>query len=191
MSLLLGAWLMGTIVAGFVAAENFWIIDRLLDQGAHPAFVRDLERLDAQTAPGEGRTLLRYLSSEMNRLYFRAWGGMEGIFGIALLAMALRSRQKRLIVGFALMLALVAATELFLTPRIVDVGRTLDFVPRDPVPPQLATFGMLHGAYSTLDLAKLLVGCWMVWLLLRPARGQSEPRPPGSGGVSPVQSHRP
>jgi len=168
-SLLLGGWLLGTIVVGFVAAENFWIIDRLLASEAHPAFERGIAALDAQTAAGEGRTLLRYLSSEMNRLYFRAWGGCEALLALALVLLAFGIRDKRLRIGFSVMLALVAVTELFLMPRIVEVGRALDFVPRSPAPPALATFGMLHAAYSALDLIKLLVGFSMAWLLLRPA----------------------
>lgn len=179
MSLLLGAWLMGTIVAGFVAAENFWIIDGLLERGAHPAFARDIAQLDGQTSPGEGRTLLRYLSSEMNRFYFRAWGGCEAILGIALVAMALRSRQKRLIIGFALMLALVAVMELFLTSRIVEVGRSLDFVPRNPPPANLAKFGILHAAYSILDLVKLAVGIWAAVQLLGTQAGGTSPTASG------------
>jgi hypothetical protein len=168
MCLLLGGWLLGTIVVGFVAAENFFLIDRLLaSPAAHSAFHRDIAQLDASLGAEEGRILLRYLSSEMNRFYFRVWGGVEALLGIVLLLLAARSREKRLVIGFSLMLTLVAATELFLTPQIVSVGRALDFVPRHPAPPNLATFGMLHGAYSTVDLIKLLVGFWMAWLLIR------------------------
>jgi hypothetical protein len=43
----------------------------------------------------------------------------------------------------------------------------LDFVPRDPPPPQLGRFGMLHGAYSALDLIKLLIGIWLTVRLVR------------------------
>jgi hypothetical protein len=173
MSLLLGAWLIGTIVVGFIAAENFWIIDRLLVTSLNPAFHKDVGLLPA----GEARAMLRYLVSEQNRFYFVWWGWAEIILGLASLLMALRSKNGRMAAGFALMLAITVAMQIYLTPRIVEVGRALDFVPRDPAPPQLATFGMLHAAYSTLDLIKLFVGFWMAWCLLRPASSESEPRP--------------
>ena len=163
MSLLLGAWLAGTIVVGFVAAENFWIIDRLLATSLSPGFHKDVGMLPA----GEARAMLRYLVSEQNRFYFVWWGWAEAILGLVLLAMALRLRRGRLAMGFILMLTITVAMQLYLTPRIVLVGRVLDFVPRDPAPPQLATFGLLHAAYSTLDLVKLMAGFWLAWLLIR------------------------
>jgi hypothetical protein len=91
--------------------------------------------------------------------------------------MALTSKSGRLAAGFAVMLVITIAMQLYLVPRIVDVGRTLDFIPRDPAPPQLSTFGILHAAYSALDLIKLLVGFWMAWCLLRSSSSQSEPLP--------------
>ena len=177
---------------GFIAAENFWIVDRLLATSLHPAFHKDVEQLPI----GEARAVLRYLVSEQNRFYFVWWGWAETVLGLGCLALALRSKNGRLALGFAVMLVITAAMQLYLTPRIVEVGRALDFVPRDPAPPQLSTFGILHAAYSTLDLIKLFVGFWMAWCLLRPANAPSEPpidrlravseverRPRGSGGA--------
>lgn len=166
MSFLLGGWLIGTILVGFIAAENFWIIDRLLLTSLHPTFHEDVGMLPA----GEARALLRYLASEQNRFFFVWWGWAEAVLGIALLLMAACSKSGRLLLGFALMLALVAASQLYLTPRIVEVGRSLDFVPRLPPPPNLRSFGMLHAAYSAMDLIKLTIGGWMSWLLLRQSK---------------------
>jgi len=166
MSFLLGAWLLGTILVAFIAAENFWIIDRLLATSLHPVFHETVSLLPV----GEARALLRYLASEQNRFFFMWWGWAEAVLGIALLAMAARSGSGRLLLGFALMLALVASTQLYLTPRIVEVGRSLDFIPRELPPPNLRTFGMLHAAYSAVDLLKLLAGGWMTWVLLKQSR---------------------
>jgi hypothetical protein len=41
------------------------------------------------------------------------------------------------------MLALVAAMLVCLSPQIVSLGRSLDFVPRDPAPPGLRRFWIL------------------------------------------------
>ena len=166
MSFLLGGWLIGTIFVAFAAAENFWIIDRLLLTSLHPTFHEYVGVLPA----GEARAMLRYLASEQNRFFFVWWGWSEAVLGIALLMLAARSKSGRLMLGFALMFALVAATQLYLTPRIVEVGRSLDFVPREPPPPNLRSFGMLHAAYSVTDLIKLVIGGWMAWLLLRQSK---------------------
>jgi hypothetical protein len=163
MALLLGSWLLGTILVAGMAAENFWMIDRLVGSDGHPSFHEKVVALP----PGEAREMLRYLSSELNRFWFQIWGWAEACFAVALLAMATRLKHRKLLSGFALMLAAVALTNFYLTPRIIEVGRALDFVPREPPPPSLAEFGRLHAAYSILDLAKLLVGFWMAIALLR------------------------
>ena len=176
MSHLLGAWLAGLVVVGFVAAENFWIVDRLLATSLNPSFHKDVGFL----AAGEARAMLRYLVSEQNRFYFVWWGWAEVAFGVALLVISLRVRERGLIIKVAILLALTAIMQFYLTPRIVDVGRTLDFVPREPAPPQMATMiasvGWLHAAYSTLDLVKLGVGICLGWSLIQgKLRGKNPP----------------
>jgi hypothetical protein len=170
MALLLGAWLIGMIIVGFIAAENFWIIDRLLATSLNPSFHKDVGLL----AAGEARALLRYLVSEQNRFYFVWWGWAEIVLGLLLLGIALRLRDGRFASGIAAILVITAVMQLYLTPRLVVVGRALDFVPREPAPPQLATFGWLHAAYSTLDVVKLLLGFWLAWSLLRSQSAASD-----------------
>ena len=186
MALLLGGWLAGIILVGFMAAENFWIIDRLLATSLSEPFHRSVSQLPA----GEARAMLRYVASEMNRLFFIWWGWTEAALGLALLVMAIGIRNRRAASGVAAMLGLVAAMQLYLTPHIVELGRALDFVPREPPPPGLSTFGWLHAAYSLLTLVKLAAGIWVAIVLVRSepsengpladARGsdsESEPRP--------------
>ena len=167
---LLGAWLLGTVLLGAVASENFFMIDRLLDASSpsssrsHPSFKRDA----AQLPPGEARVMLRYVSSELNRFYFNVWGWFElGLASLAVLFAVRGSLPRRITVGFGVMLALVAVMTLYITPRITEVGRGLDFVPRNPAPPSLAEFGMLHAAYSFMDLAKLGIGIWLAVAMMR------------------------
>ena len=63
------------------------------------------------------------------------------------------------------MVGLVALTIVWLTPEIVSVGRSLDFVPRTPAPPALQRFWMLHGVYTLLEGCKLVVGVIVaVWI---------------------------
>jgi hypothetical protein len=65
----LGVWLAGTILVSVVAAQNFFTIDRLLAESPNATFMSLVERIGRS----EARDLLRYLSSELNRLYFQMW----------------------------------------------------------------------------------------------------------------------
>src|SRR5262245_61610148 len=115
----MGAWLMGTICTSIVATENFYTIDRLLVARANPAFAAAIDRLGSPA----GRDLLRYLSSELNRLYFQMWNVAQIVLGgVALWLVAGRARQ-----GVMLMIAIVAVMLASLMPAIVSLGRSLDF----------------------------------------------------------------
>jgi len=70
---LLGAWMAGTICVSVVATQNFYTIDRLLAARANEEFAAVADRLGAT----ESRDFLRYVSSELNRLYFQLWNGAQ------------------------------------------------------------------------------------------------------------------
>lgn len=172
--ILLGAWLTGTCVVAWVAAQNFFMIDRLLDEPTSAAFAAAVDKLPQ----GEARMTLRYLSSELNRYYFSAWGWIGIGLGFALLGISTKlespppdedgsPRRKQLRIGFGLMTAISAALVLYLTPQIVDVGRQLDYVLPTATHAARAPFGKLHGLYSSLELLKLLIGLWMCIVLTR------------------------
>jgi len=158
----MGAWVMGTICTSIVATENFYTIDRLLAARANPAFAAAVDRLGAP----EGRDLLRYLSSELNRLYFTLWNVAQLVLG----GLALWLIDRRARGGVIAMLAIVAAMLAYLTPSIVSLGRSLDFVPRDPSPPGMQRFWMLHAAYTSLEMIKLFVGGLVTLWIVRDDR---------------------
>jgi len=150
---ILGAWIAGSICMSVVATENFYTIDRLLASRANPVFAAALDRLGAV----EARDLLRYLSSELNRLYFQLWNGAQIVLGVVALWLIAGS-AKWVKWGVAAMLATVVLMLVYLTPQIVTLGRSLDFVPRDPAPPGMSRFWVLHAAYTSLEMLKLVVG---------------------------------
>ena len=163
-ALLLGGWLLGTLLVAGVATGNFLLVDRILRASGPAQFQKDVQTL----SPEEARLFLRHLSSELNRFYFRWWGWIEMLLGGTLLAVAALSlRDRTLTFGLALMTLVALVMVFYITPEIIRVGRGLDFVPRQPPPPDLALFGRLHAAYSILDLSKLLVGIWMAVRLVR------------------------
>jgi hypothetical protein len=166
----MGAWLMGSICTSIVATENFYTVDRLLAGPSGAAFVAMVQKL----GPPSARELLRYLSSELNRLYFQIWNVAQLGLGAGALWLLAGSRKQdpayRVIVA---MLAIVVLMLAYLTPAIVSLGRELDFVPRDPAPPGLSRFWLLHAAYTSLEMVKLAAGLLAAGLIAR----RSSPAP--------------
>jgi hypothetical protein len=173
---ILGAWIAGSICMSVVATENFYTIDRLLGSRANAAFGAAVDRLGAV----EARDLLRYLSSELNRLYFQLWNGAQIVLGVLALWLLSGStaqplgRDKKAKWGIAAMLAIVVLMLAYLTPAIVTLGRSLDFVPRDPAPPGMSRFWILHAAYTSLEMLKLVIAL-LVAISLAKQRGERLP----------------
>ena len=160
---ILAAWIASTLVLGAVATQNFRMIDRLISAPSP-----ELSSAIAPLGNDQARTVLRYLSSELNRRYFSAWGLIQLALGVVVLAgaLGLRPMDRAGTIGAAALLTLVVAQGL-LNWSIVPLGRMLDFLPRDPAPPMMARFQRLHLAYTSLDALKLI---FCVWLLIRWSR---------------------
>jgi hypothetical protein len=158
----LGAWIAGSICMSVVATENFYTIDRLLAARANPAFASAVDRLGSVDA----RDLLRHLSSELNRLYFQLWNGAQIVIG-GFVLWAIAGSPKSVKRGVIVMLAIVAVMLLYLTPSIVTLGRSLDFVPREPAPPGMSRFWVLHAAYTSLEMIKLVLSVIVAAALAR------------------------
>jgi hypothetical protein len=161
---LLGVWLTGTILLAFVATQNFATVDRILAQPT-PQAATQLSALPHDTM----RPLLRHLSSELNRLYFFAWGVAQVAFGLLLLILLLGLNRRWEAVLVAVMLAIANAQLLWMTPRITEIGRALDFVPRNPLPssaePMMAEFWRFHAAFTGSDMVLMALGLMAAWRL--------------------------
>src|SRR5262249_13181337 len=149
----MGAWIAGSICSSIVATENFYTIDRLLASSPNAAFAHAVQQLGQPQA----RDLLRYLSSELNRLYFQMWNVAQLALGAIVLWSVARQTPRAATVVVA-MLAAVVLMLVYLTPSIVSLGRELDFVPRNPEPPGMRRFWILHAAYTSLEMLKLAAG---------------------------------
>jgi hypothetical protein len=157
----MGAWTMGSICTSIVATENFYTIDRLLETTTKAEFYAAVQTL----GHGPARDLLRYLSSELNRLYFQMWNIAQLALGV--LALWLAGRAPRIRCGILTMIGIVVLMLAYLTPQIVSLGRRLDFVPRDPAPRGMQRFWILHAAYTSLEMLKLVVGLVVTWWIAR------------------------
>ena len=159
----MAVWLTGTVAMAVVATQNFYTIDRLLQARPNPVFAADIEKMGHDAT----RELLRYLSSELNRLYFQYWNVASLAVGILSLWLAVKlPAAEKPKWGIVSMLGIALFLTVLITPFILSVGRSIDFVPRDPPPPGLRTFGLLHATYTVFDGLELILGILVTtWLV--------------------------
>jgi hypothetical protein len=160
--LVMGMWIAGSLAMLVVATQNFRTVDRLLAASTNATFSSQVKTIGQPAA----RELLRYLSSELNRLYFQIWNVTQVVLGLIALWLTWRSAATARW-GVVAMLVVVAVMTVWLQPEITAVGRSLDFVPREPPPPALGRFWVLHGVYTALELGKLVVGIVVTFLMGR------------------------
>jgi hypothetical protein len=150
---ILGAWIASTLCMWFAATRSFATVESVRKR-AEPQFVEITKPLgEAPT-----RVVLRYMASEINRTLFWGYGAVQIGFGALLFLLVLRqSPRHTLDIGLvATMLTLSIILTLVITPMVTSVGRSIDFLPRNPPPPIMPRFWMLHGSFTSLDGVKLL-----------------------------------
>lgn len=159
--LLLGLWLGLVIASWAMASASFRTVDRVLGPAANPELGRRLAPLTSD----DRRMVLRHLASELNRWMFGAGGLAQAVLAVCVVALAWRSPGA----GRSLLLAAAALVlaQLIAARSIVDLGRSIDFMPR-PLPTDLGRrFGSLHAAYVLSDLAKAGLLVAAAWLFRR------------------------
>ncbi len=172
LAFLLGIWLGGSLLVSVAAIHNLESADLRLDSSP-PAAAKLIESLGHDSA----RQLLRYHSSELNRVYFEHWGMAQLAIGVAVfgtLLFATREGKWLVVVAFV-MLVIVAITRFILTPDLVNFGRQLDFATRQTGAAEYSRFYGIHRAYMVADAVKFGLGLILLGLLLR--RSQRRRRP--------------
>jgi hypothetical protein len=149
---LAGAWLGALVLSWAVASATFRTAETVAALPPGTGAGDHVARVPAETR----RPLFRHLASEVNRWMFGRFGWAQLAVGLAVAALAwpLGGALRWLAV---VALVIVAVQGGFFGPRILELGRAIDFVPR-PLPPDVGRrFGMLHGGYVLLDLAKAVL----------------------------------
>lgn len=157
-----GLWAGLLLAAGAAATLNF----RSVDEALGPQGTQELAARLAPLAADERRQALRHVASESNRALFALSGWTQA--ALALVSLALAWSEGGRLRGLALALALLlAAQQLACARPMIELGRQLDFVAR-PWPAEVARrFGLLHGGYSLLELAKLGLLAALAWAARR------------------------
>jgi len=169
--MLLGAWLGAAVFADVAVTQNFTTVDRFLRDPGSAQTTVELNRIGAQRE----RSILRRNAGEENNFLFKGWESAELALGAALLALLAAGglRGKAVMIPGALMLAIVAAQRIYLSPSVAALGRRMADVSNDPA--LTAQFWTLHGVYSGLEIVKLLAGAALACVLaVRKTGGASE-----------------
>jgi len=154
----------------WVAAESFSSVDRLLAR-PHPVATVQFKALGR----AEARLLLRYQVSEQNRWYFETWEAAQIVIGALFfffLLFATRENQFALLL-MLLMIAMVMAQRFLLTPRMISLGRMIDFAPPNALPGEHAQFWVLHSWYWGMELVKWALGLVLAARLISRRGGRS------------------
>ncbi len=164
--MLLSVWLAATLFMWFAATQSFRTVDRVV-KNPSPQLTQAAQPLPE----GAVRVLLRYMASEINRTYFWGYGATQLVLGV-LLALLLWRQTPRDTIGLGVvctMLGLALVLTLVITPLVVSLGRSIDFVPRNPPPPVMPRFWTLHGSFTGLDGVKFLAGLGLLirWIVAR------------------------
>lgn len=174
--LVLGIWLGASILLLFIVGSSFPGVERAVVEN---------ERLAERAGFGPGdparkKTSVAWVvAGELNRQYFSSWNAGQLILAVLALVLASRLKQRRALAGLCGAGLIVLVLAFWLAPELTSLGRSLDFVPREPPPPALETFNSLHGIYTALELAKMVLIVLAVWFSF------SSLKTPGSEGKSP------
>jgi hypothetical protein len=122
----------------------------------------------ARVPPEARRPLFRHLASEINRWMFGrfGWAQMALAIVVVLLAWPFGGAVRWLSIGALVAVAVQGAA---LGPAILELGRSIDFVARPLAPDVGRRFGLLHGGYVVLDLAKAVALVILAVVLARRA----------------------
>lgn len=172
---LLGLWLGGSLFLVAVVTYNF--------VGIKPSFeaneeLRTRAGFDPDDEAAKKTSVIWVFASELNRAFFGGWNRLQLGLGLLVLAgVVTRCPRRAALISTALAVGIVLVLTFYLAPQLVEIGRGLDFKPRDPEPPGLAEFNLLHRVYSGLAVAK---GVLLILTFLFVMPGYSRAETPGT-----------
>lgn len=159
----LGIWCGCSVFMWMVATQNF-AVAKALQEAPAAGFTETTSGLDAEAI----RLATRHQAGEVNRLFFNGWGMVQIPIALIALGLAWSSKSGRaVLVMVGVMAVIVVAFQLYVVPETIRLGRVMDFVPRDPPPPEDALFWTLHHTYTGFDMFKFLLGLITMGLLVR------------------------
>jgi len=154
-SFLVGAWMLASLIFGFIYVQNMANVDRILSSPPGPV-AKDIEDLGSDIT----RQLLRYQASQFNRFLTETWGVAQIGLGAAILSAVLFTahRSKFLIFATSVMILLVIFQVAYIRPAMDAMGRSFDFLPPGAAARERDSYQSYATIYSVAEVLKLLVG---------------------------------
>tara|TARA_B100000929_G_C15497497_1_gene416420 strand:+ start:954 stop:1505 length:552 start_codon:yes stop_codon:yes gene_type:complete len=164
LTLVLGTWLGASFLLLWVVGSSFPGVERAVVENEQLASRVGFKPGDAAA---KKTSVAWVITGELNRQNFSSWNAGQLLLAAAALFCALRAGSRGALLGVCGAGVLVLVLTFWLAPEITTLGRSLDFVPRDPPPAALERFNGLHGIYTSLELAKVLLLLLAVWFSFR------------------------
>ncbi len=160
----------GSLLTAWMAFRGFDVVEDVL-RAPSPQF----EEIQKPVGHESTRLLLRFQVAELNREMAHDWGVAQLIFAVSTLLLILfaTSEGRPTLIIAAVVLLIVAIQQFALMPRIVGLGRLLDFLPPDQALADRGELRALSVMYTGSEILKLLVGGVLVWQLFRAKRRSS------------------
>lgn len=162
--LLLGFWLAAGVSMAWLVLDRPASVERALRR-PNPAVRLAIREI----GPERARQLLEYQAAEQVRTGMEIWhtaGVLLGVFLFLFLLFATGEDKISLLLAL-LMLATAVAQRVLVTPELVSLGRSLDFVSSPPAA-ELSHQGALGVVYASTELGNLALGALLaVRLILR------------------------
>ena len=174
--------MLGCILLMFVGSENFREVERLMRE-PNPRAKPAIDALGYSPA----RELLRYEAAEQNRFDVPVWEWAQILLGFTLLvAVFVGTRGGKFATFMCIgMLAAVWLQRLFLSPHLIDLGRSIDFTPLDSMTAQRDQYWTIHQSYLAVEAIKLLLGAGLglrLFIFRAKRRGKLQAELPNAAG---------
>ena len=166
-ALFLGMWLFGLFLVNYISSTN---ISTTTYTTQNPP--RSAQAAMTAAGPTNAAELMIYTANENNRSMAENWEWMQIALGFALtlsLPFALRLKWSYIIAA-ATMLILVIAQKALITPKIIGIGRLVDFTVAGAAPDDIqrerGSLNTLQYLNIAIDISKALIGVILTGALL-------------------------
>ncbi len=169
-SLLLGAWLCGSLFTMTVSTRKYTAVDEML-LSPKPNLAEQIESLRREPA----RQFLRHLATLQNTAMIENWERAQFALGILLMLTLFFGLESKpwLLVFAVVMFAALCLQHWQLTPQIVQVSRMLDVTATGTPPAEQTRLNNYHSAYAITEIVKVGLGGLMALGLAKRRRHRS------------------
>lgn len=149
-----GMWLLGAILMWFSITQSNMTVERLF---SNPP--QQVQKEINDMGPDVARQVFRYQASLFERRVRETWEVIQlGLLGALLATSILTAHRSRIIIGStAVMILFVLVQAFYITPLMVGLGRSFDFLPPTAALNERDAFGRYLTYYRTLDVLKVLL----------------------------------